>query len=158
MTIRKPKGPSEAQIQQACDDFLALDGWRKIVTDPPHMRGLGVSEKGIPDRLYLRYRPEPYERHHGREVPGGFGGWDPVTPCQAEALWIEWKKKGGKAALHQKTWHAAELMRGALIWVAGETFPATIEGFQAYYMDSGLNRRIAQPKLKMQLGSKHNAT
>ncbi len=49
------RGPSEAQIQQAADDFLALDGWRKIVTDPPHMRGLGVSEKGIADRLYLRY-------------------------------------------------------------------------------------------------------
>ncbi len=143
MTIRKPKGPSEAQIQQACDDFMALDGWRKIVTDPPHMRGLGVSEKGIPDRLYIRYLyPPPAANAHDR----------------AQLLWCEWKRRGGKAALHQKSWHAAERALGAEVLVAGETFPATIEGFTAWYLASGLNRRIAQPKLKMQLGSKHNAT
>jgi hypothetical protein len=153
----KPKSAklSEAHIQQAGDDLLALDGWRKIVTDPPQLRGLGVSEKGIPDRLYMRYKPNPYERHHDREVPGGFGGWDPVVPCQAEALWIEWKRKGGKAALHQKAWHQAERARGALVWVSGEDFPATIEGFEAHYLASGLNRRMSQPRLRVQLGAKH---
>ncbi len=149
---RKPKGPSEAQIQQACDDFLALDGWRKIVTDPPHMRGLGVSEKGIPDRIYIRYEGNAY-REGLRPLPVG-----DVLIVRAEVLWVEHKKRGGKSAQHQKAWHAAERARGALVWLAGEEFPATIEGFQAHYMASGLNRRIAQPKLKKQLGSKHNAT
>lgn len=138
---RKPKGPSEAQIQRACDDLMELDGWRKIVTDPPHMRGLGVSEKGIPDRLYIRYR---------------FDSRFTYRPAHAELLWVEHKKRGGKAALHQKAWHAAERARGALVWVAGEDFPATIEGFQAHYMASGLTRRIAQPMLKgVRLGERH---
>ncbi len=131
----KSKGPSERHIQATCDDFLALDGWRKIVTDPPHMRGLGVTERGIADGLYIRYEwntlksgvaPLPLsEDHHP----------------SAQVLWIEWKKKGGKAQQHQKDWHMAERARGALVWVSGEDFTATIEAFQQHYRESGLMRR-----------------
>lgn len=140
---------SEKHIQETCDAFLILDGWRAIVTDPPHMRGLGVTEKGICDRLYIRYEPrrEHYPLHACTNVE-----W--FNRSRAEVVWIEWKKKGGKAALHQKDWHTAERARGALVWVAGEDFLATIEDFQEHYMASGLNRRIAQPRLKVALGSK----
>src|SRR5678815_4415297 len=131
----KPRGPSEKQIQETCDSFLSLDGWRAIVTDPPHMRGLGVSEKGIPDRLYIRYAPEYMRRL----------AVNPVPCHEAQVLWVEYKKKGGKAARHQKEWHAYERAHGALVWVAGEDFPATFDGLQAHYLASGLNRRIAQP-------------
>lgn len=58
-----------------------------------------------------------------------------------EALWIEWKKLGGKASPHQLAWIAHEEKRGALVWLAGEDFPATIEGFQAFYRAWGLLRR-----------------
>ena len=138
MTTRKPKGPSEAQIQKACDELLALDSWRKIVTDPPHMRGLGVSEKGIPDRLYLRYGLTPLAPLEKKD-------WaNPLARVKAEALWCEWKRKGGKAAQHQIDWHARERARGALTLIAGQDFEATIEGLQEWYMASGLNRRMKQ--------------
>jgi len=34
-----------------------------------------------------------------------------------------------------------ERKRGALTLIAGQDFPATIEGFKAWYIGSGLNRR-----------------
>ncbi len=131
--------PSEAQIQQTCTEWLALDGWRAIVTDPPHMRGLGVSEKGIPDRLYIRYC---YSGENCSTSAKNGSRWDMnARLLHTQAVWIEWKKKGGKAKEHQKDWHYAERLRGALVWVAGENFPATIEGFQKFYRESGLMRR-----------------
>ena len=114
---------SEANIKRTCTEYLALDGWRFIDTDPPGLRGLGVREKGIADRLYIRYEAER---------PGD---------ALAEVLWIEWKKRGGKAMAHQTEWIAAERARGALVLLAGVDFPASIEGFQCWYRASGLTRR-----------------
>jgi hypothetical protein len=114
---------TERHIQETCTEWMALDGWRTIITDPPHLRGLGVTEKGIPDRLHLRYLK-------------GMA----FKPAAADVLWIEWKKKGGKAMAHQRTWIETERIRGALVWLAGEDFPASIEGFQAWYRKSGLMR------------------
>ncbi len=131
--------PSEASIQRTCTEWLALDGWRAIVTDPPHMRGLGVTEKGIPDRLYIRYdgRAQIW-KDQDKEMGLPFN-----NSCHVgEILWIEWKKKGGKSALHQLAWHAKERVRGALIWVAGVDFPASIEGFQKFYRNHHLRRKI----------------
>ena len=123
----KTRGPSEAQIQKQIDDFLELDGWRIIRTDLPHLRGLGVQEKGIPDRLYLRYRG-PVSRFF--DLGMGFGS----------ILWIEHKKPRGRLSEHQKAWRRHERASGALVIVAGEDFPASLDGFHAWYKKSGLQR------------------
>ena len=122
---------SEADIARTCSDLLQADGWRMLITDPvsDRARGKGFGELGMADRLYIRY------------------GWthDPHFSNAAEVMWIEWKRtvrgKPTKATPHQKAWHAAERARGALTLIAGEDFPATIEGFQAWYKASGLQRR-----------------
>ena len=128
----KPKGPSEAQIEETCTQFLELDGWRCIKTDLKHLRGLGVQEPGMCDRLYLRYKVSIIHGVVGRIPPAAL----------VEVLWIEWKKRGGKAAEHQKDWHQLERARGALVLVAGEDFAADIDSFMTYYrLGSGLMRR-----------------
>lgn len=124
---------SEAQIQEACADLLALDDWRRIRTDLKRLRGMGVQEKGMADDLFIRY------------------GWhasipNPALHHVAEVLWIEHKKldkrgKPTKASPKQIEWQALERKRGALVWQAGVDFPATIEGFRDHYKVSGLMRR-----------------
>ncbi len=125
---------SEAHIQATCTEFLSWDDWRCIVTDPAHLRGLGVSEPGMPDRQFIRYL-------YG---PGGgdacMCGMREGCAC-SQTLWVEFKKRGGKAAQHQKDWHAKERSRGGLVWVLGEDFPASIEGFCQHYAASGLQRK-----------------
>lgn len=124
---------SERTIQESCSQFLALDGWRRIRTDLPNLRGLGVQERGIADDLYLRYcgpiREEVYP-----------GDWD-KTRVATNILWIEWKRKTGKAMAHQKAWHYAERARGALTLIAGIDFTASVEGFVNWYEQSGLQRK-----------------
>ena len=129
---RAPRKRLEAELQQQCDDVLGYDGWRIIVTDPPRLRGLGVIEKGIPDRLYIRYV--------------GLGLAPSPQVCTkamrsiSEVLWIEWKKPGGTPSTHQVLWKMAEQARGALVWTAGIDFPATLDGFILFYRTSGLAR------------------
>lgn len=130
---------SEAHIQATCDDFLALDNWRCVKTDLPHLRGLGVSEKGMADRLYIRYAPWPHEWNSAK--PGHNIVWSKRAESQADVMWIEWKSKRGIVPPHQQAWHDAERARGAMTLIAGIDFPKTIEGFQAYYRSSGLMRR-----------------
>lgn len=131
-TSMKPKTikVSEVQIQKAADDFLELDGWRYVETDPKHLRGLGVSEKGIPDRLYLRYGFNPKTMYGS--IP---------AKSTTQILWVEHKRKKGKAAQHQKDWHETERARGALVLVAGIDFEASLEGFVEWYEKSGLQRK-----------------
>jgi len=127
---------SEAHIQATCTAWLELDGWRTFETDPKHLRGLGVSEPGMPDKLYIRYLYDPGYRCEGKCQCGLKEG----CAC-SEVMRIEWKKKGGKAEQHQKEWHAKERARGALTLIAGEDFPASIEGFCNWYAQSGLQRK-----------------
>lgn len=87
----------------------------------------------MPDKHYVRYC-------------GGFSKsvWpkdSAMCVVRADVMFIEWKKKGGKAAQHQKDWHAKECARGALTLIAGEDFPASIEGFAQWYKASGLQRK-----------------
>jgi hypothetical protein len=131
--------PIEAQIQQTCTQILELDGWRALRTDPVSRRewGKGFGEPGMADHLYIRYV----------DLPGKKGG-DPNLRSLAQLMWIEFKrirtgrKASTKATVSQQTWHQAERARGALTLIAGVDFPATIEGFEAWYKASGLNRRI----------------
>ena len=52
------------------------------------------------------------------------------------------RKTATKASQRQRDWHAAERARGALTLIAGEDFAASIEGFQDWYRQSGLARRV----------------
>lgn len=123
---------SEREIQETCTAFLALDQWRPLRTDPvsDRERGKGFGEKGMADHLYIRY-----------PICGNF---TPSNQADAQVMWIEWKRMKGKnatkAAQHQREWIAAERARGALVLLAGEDFPATIEGFEQFYRASGLMR------------------
>lgn len=140
--IKKAKAPSEAHIQATCTDWLELDGWRCVRTDLPHLRGLGVSELGMADSLYIRYYDPRVDRTEWLTGHGTL--WQ---RAQAQVMWIEWKKKGGKAAQHQRDWHARERARGALTLIAGEDFAATITAFCHFYIHSGLQRkRISIPR------------
>ena len=133
---------NEAHIQRTCTEYLELDGWRSLRTDPMSRRdwGKGFGELGMADYLYIRYHPRSYEFHHDREVPNGIGGWDKGVTAQAVVMWIEWKRIGGKPTIAQAEWHKAERAHGALTLVAGVDFPASIEGFMGWYRTSGLLR------------------
>ena len=61
---------SEADIEKTCTEFLALDGWYALTTDPKQLRGLGVTEPGMPDRQYRRF----------------------VVQYLSAMMWIEWKR------------------------------------------------------------------
>ena len=130
---RLPPPLLEADIARTCSDFLITDGWRMIVTDPvsDRARGKGFGELGMADRLYVRYN-------------GCLR--TPASREQAQVMWIEWKridKRGRttKAGAHQHAWHESERARGALVVVAGEDFPASIEGWMSWYAASGLAKR-----------------
>ena len=122
----KRTGLTEAQIERQITDFLALEGWRAIKTNPcsDKSRGKGFGEIGMPDVLYLRY-----------------GSKDCFVPGLAEVMWIEHKRPGGKVSPHQADWHYAERARGALVVVATQDFAPHFDGFHAWYLVSGLLRR-----------------
>ena len=133
----------ERDIERTCSDFLELDGWRSLKTDPvsDRARGKGFGEIGMADRLYIRYGDiELFDRHIGQKEPNDYP-WMKCKRWNCEVLWIEFKSAKGKPSLKQLDWHRAERARGALTWIAGVDFPASIEGFMAFYRQSGLLRR-----------------
>lgn len=121
---------SEAEIQRTCTQILMHDGWRALRTDPvsDRKRGKGFGEVGMPDYLYIRYTPFHRMSPDGHYMSAG------------HILWIEWKKEGGTPEPHQLAWHADERSKGALTWIAGVDFPATVDGFVEFYAKSGLKR------------------
>lgn len=135
--FRKPLPVTEAHVQQTVVEYLQLDGWRAIRTDPvsDRARGKGFGEVGMPDYLFVRYFPHPWEWHH-QESPGD-PSWHPGAECQADVLWIEFKRPGQKPGKHQLAWHEAERARGALVLVVDD-----IDKFVAFYKASGLARRV----------------
>ena len=132
--------PTESQIEATCTWLLALDGWRALKTDPVSRAewGKGFGEPGMADRLYIRYK------FTVQETSPAYAGWE---RCDAQLLWIEFKRvrPGRNTATStspkQDDWHQAERARGALTWIAGKDFPATIEGFVEHYQKSGLQNR-----------------
>jgi hypothetical protein len=131
----------EAEIQAECVRILESDGWRHLRTDPvsDRKRGKGFGELGMADSLFVRYRPSPKYTWKGQDKPND-DPCMPVTPCQAEVLWIEWKRGLEHATPHQVAWHQKERARGALTWIANEDFPATVDGFREHYRTSELCR------------------
>ncbi len=128
---RAPRVPkiSEADIQRTCTELLELDGWRALRTDPVSRRewGKGFGEKGMADYLYIRY--------------ADYADRSPVWASQAQVLWVEYKSRRGSLKPHQKVWIDAERDRGAFVAVTGETFVPSVDGFVAWYNQSGLARR-----------------
>lgn len=116
----------ESEIQAECTKLLEEDGWRALRTDPvsDRGRGKGFGEIGMADHLYIRY---------SRMIPLRVRG-------RCELLWVEFKSSKGKPKKHQLDWHAKERARGALTLIAGEDFPASVEGFRDWYAKSGLQR------------------
>lgn len=123
-----PADIPESQIEAECTKLLEEDGWRALRTDPvsDRGRGKGFGELGMADHLYIRY-------------PRG----ERDFKVFAQILWIEFKSAKGKPAKHQISWHQKERARGALTLIAGEDFPASVEGFKQWYAGSGLSRAKA---------------
>jgi len=90
-----------------------------------------IGEAGMPDRLYIRYAYIDCM-------------YTPYLRVVSEVLFVEWKRLEGKNATktsqRQKYWILLERNRGAVVWIAGEDFPATIEGFRKHYKNSRLMR------------------
>lgn len=125
----------ERDLEKAASDFLALDGWRVLKQELnwSERKKKSVGEKGMPDRLYIRY---------------GLTGTIGHSEAGAQVMWGEWKRVGGKPSAAQLKWHEIERARGALTFIAGVDFPATIEGLQVWYSKSGLQRNRAKVGVK----------
>lgn len=127
---------SEALIQAECTKLLEEDGWRPLRTDPvsDRSKGKGFGETGMADMLYIRYYKDALM------AVARFKALVPLPMASAQILWIEFKAPRGKPKSHQLEWHRNERARGALTWIAGMDFPASIDGFKEHYRKSGLNR------------------
>ncbi len=125
---------SEADIQRTCTEFLELDGWRHLRTDPvsDRRRGKGFGEIGMADDLFIRYWKGCIDQ---TVLKPPYESWGQI-------LWIEWKKLRALPMRHQTAWHERERVRGALTLIAGRDFPATIEGFIEWYRASGFARSV----------------
>ena len=131
---------AESDLERYGTDLLALDGWRSLKTDPVSRRewGKGFGEKGMADRLYIRYASDD---EVWLQTKVRYDSTINSAHSRAQVLWIEWKTPRGKAEPHQRIWINVERGRGALVLLAGEDFEATPEGFLAWYRGSGLLRR-----------------
>ena len=78
-----------------------------------------------------------YTRYVARVCPEATNA---AARALSETLWIEFKSAKGTPKSHQIEWHTQERARGALTWIAGVDFPASIAGFIEHYRKSGLNR------------------
>ena len=132
----------EKNIQQSCAEILEWDGWRRVRLEQnfSERKRKVIGEPGMADDLFIRYLGGQ------KSTASDYDNFD------AEVIWIEWKRllpskrgktwgRATKASIQQKAWHAQERARGALTLIAGEDFTATIEGFKAWYGESGLKRR-----------------
>lgn len=134
----------ERDIEAACTQLLQLDGWRVFHMEQQwsEKKRKSVGEHGMADVLAIRYGPP--RRHQQRFARGFETTW---FPEDAEVVWLEFKRITGKsgrptkAAPHQKIWHRDERLRGAMTLIAGEDFPASTDGFIAWYRGSGLMRQ-----------------
>ncbi len=139
------KGPSyadaaswpEHMIEAECTRLLEQDGWRALRTDPvsDRGRGKGFGEIGMADHWY--WRPAAQRSQYG---PIESVAYPAVVLSLSQTLWIEFKSADGEPSKAQLKWHTIERARGALTWIAGVDFPASVAGFVAHYRASGLNR------------------
>lgn len=121
----------EKHVEQTVREFMELDGWRVLKTDPVSRRewGKGFGEIGMPDLLFIRYGL-PITRR-------GFSGHPPEIQSAAQVIWVEVKRPGGKPRADQVAWIEGERSRGALVLVVDD-----IDVFKTWYLCSGLNRKV----------------
>lgn len=151
----------ESHIEQTCSEWLALDRWYWLKTDPVSDTSTVRSIRGaIVREVHDAQSFETVSKILGKHTRGkGFGELGmtdgqyrrapeasiasgiPEESAVCELMWIEWKAPKGKHAQHQRDWQEREKRRGFLVVRAGVDFPKTIEGFQAWYRRSGLMRR-----------------
>lgn len=122
----------EADIERTITEWLALDGWIGLKTNPVsnRARGAGFGEVGMADYQYRRFQYLP--------------GTLPSTilwRAQCELFWIEFKQPKGVHGRHQIAWQDRENARGAQVLALGRNVSATIEAVQEWYRRSGLMRR-----------------
>ena len=133
--IRKPRIMHERdKVQKPVVQFLEIDGWRMFRTELAVQkdRGRVVGEVGQPDYLAIRY----WASYRVGAV-GDIGDQQDML-TEAQVMWLEFKRgKGGRISKAQALWHAAERQRGALVLVVSD-----FDAFRAWYLASGLNRRI----------------
>lgn len=126
----------EYEIQAECVKLMEEDGWRPLRTDPvsDKSRGKGFGELGMADYLFMR----PISpRQRDDRPPGSLLASGHTL---GEVLWIEWKARNGKLSMIQNTWHRNERAKGFTTWIASVDFPASVAGFRAHYIASGLAR------------------
>jgi hypothetical protein len=124
----------EKNVQETVRDFMELDGWRAIRTDPvsDRARGKGFGEVGMPDYLFIRYWAG-YEPTTNARIPEN----EADLRTEAQVLWIEFKRKSKLPTVTQMQWHITEINRGALVKVVDD-----IDDYILWYKDSGLCRRM----------------
>lgn len=132
----------EPHIQRAVTDFLQLDGWRAIRTDPvsDRARAKGFGELGMPDYLFVRYW-NLQDTEWGRAAGDKERTWAAV---RSDVLWIEFKRRGKKPRRDQLIWHDVERKRGALVLVVDD-----IQEFIAWYQTSGLQRHPESARIAL---------
>lgn len=123
----------ESALERQIADFLALDEWtvRHLELNYSERKRKSVGEPGMPDLLCIRYHAKPH--------------W-------ANLLWIECKTPKGRYRLEQKAWALRERRWGATVLHMGIDFDASIDGFMAWYQQSGLQCR------QVMLGGQTNTT
>jgi hypothetical protein len=121
---------TEAHVQKSVVDYLQWDGWRAIRTDPvsDRQRGKGFGEIGMPDYLFVRYKPT-FRASGMRDIRLS------MDDTVAQVLWIEFKRPGQKPRPRQMVWHDAERARGALVLVVDD-----FDSFRQWYSQSRLER------------------
>ncbi len=138
-TSPKKKLPSRSKLHKVLEKninsgirtILELDGWHVFMMETVSRAEWGkfTGEPGMPDILAIRYIVDSL-LHSFNDLQ-----------AMSEVLWIEGKRPYGIVAGNQRIWHAVERKRGALVWVGGEDFEASVDGFLEKYKASGLCRR-----------------
>jgi hypothetical protein len=123
-----------AHIMPAVADFLRLDNWevRHLEYGFDKRSNQKHGEPGMADLQCIRYA-YPGLRDSIYSPQGRI-----TLRREAEVLWIELKSISGILDAEQRGWIMARRLAGALVWVAKEDFPPTIEGFMEHYRASGL--------------------
>lgn len=120
-----------AHIMPAVADFLRLDNWevRHLEYGFDKRSNQKHGEPGMADLQCIRYH---YDVDESRlQLLAKYR-------AHASVLWIELKSLTAPLRPEQRGWIMARRLAGALVWVAKEDFPPTIEGFMEHYRASGL--------------------
>jgi|SRR5215471_8841137 len=109
----------ESHLEKAIRDYLRLDSWivRHLECTPHGYKQAWVGEKGMPDLLCLRYRPQP-------------------TWCNC--LWVEVKAQSGRLSPAQRAWRMREESCGGVVIALGVDCEASLAGFVNWYERSQL--------------------